>query len=79
MEFKTAKEMRAYATKRHMDDVNKELEDIFNKIADACELGTFKAVYDAYITDAAENFLITKGYNVKYDSCNNESYTTISW
>lgn len=79
MDFKTAEEMRAYATKRHMDDVNKELEDIFNKIADACELGTFKAVYDAYITDAAENFLKTKGYVVKYDCWNNECYYTISW
>lgn len=79
MEFKTAVEMHEYTTKRHTDDVNKELENIFNEISDASEFGKYTVVIDKRITDDAEKFLVDKGYTVKFDNCNNESYTTISW
>lgn len=79
MEYKTAKEMHNYAEQQHKYNVNEELNNIFNKIAEACERGEMSVTIENNITkDALEN-LKKKGYVVKYDCWNNECYYTISW
>jgi len=44
MEYKTAKEMHNYAEQQHQYNVNEELNNIFNKIAEACERADRQAI-----------------------------------
>lgn len=62
MEYKTAKEMHNYAEQQHQYNVNEELNNIFNKIAEACERGEMSVTIENNITKYALENLKKKGY-----------------
>ena len=79
----TAKEAKERSTAIINGRVNQEIEDIYEKINEAINLGKYKVIlYDHTISAQAQELLLNKGFKVSWwggcqrDPCND---TTISW
>ena len=74
-----AAEARKLAKEMIGTKVQEQAKNIEKVVVDAAEKGNFYCHIDGHLFPQVSAYLKGLGYNVKYDSARNESWTTINW
>lgn len=75
----SAEEARNKTKDKIEDNLRKEIADIESLINDAIEKGLYSVYIDKYLKKEIHEYLKDLEYDVKSNTCRNETNTRISW